>query len=259
MRLTLLGTGTSMGVPQIGCGCAVCRSEDPHDHRTRTSALIVAGGSHLLIDTPPETRLQLLATGITHLDAVLYTHQHADHVHGIDDLRSFSLLRHQPLPLYGPSDTMSHLRHSFNYIFDASVVPIPGTSKPSLELHTLAAGAPRTIAGVEVLPLGFEHGNATVFGYRIGSLAYITDVKRIPADIRQRLAGVRVLVLNALWWREHPTHLSIGEAVETAQAIGAERTYLTHLTHETSHRELMAALPPGIEPGHDGLTVEIAE
>jgi phosphoribosyl 1,2-cyclic phosphate phosphodiesterase len=257
MRLTLLGTGTSMGVPQIGCECAVCHSADPHDRRTRTSAVIEVGDTRLLIDTPPELRLQLLAAGITRIDAVLYTHQHADHVHGIDDLRSFSLLQHRPLPLYGPAQTMTHLRTGFNYIFDGAVVPLPGTSKPSLELHPIAAGSPITIAGVEVLPLGFEHGTVTVFGYRVGPIAYITDVKRIPDDVRARLAGVKVLVLNALWWREHPTHLSIGEAVETARAIGAERTYLTHLTHETSHHELLAALPPGIEPGYDGLTVEV--
>lgn len=259
MRLTLLGTGTSMGVPQIGCGCAVCHSTDPHDQRTRTSAIIEVGPIRLLVDTPPELRLQLLGAAITHVDAVLYTHQHADHVHGIDDLRSFTLTRHAPLPLYGPAETVAHLRRSFNYIFDGDVVPVPGTSKPSLQLHTLVAGVPLAIAGVEVLPLGFDHGNATVFGYRVGPVAYITDVKCISPDIRHRLAGVRVLVLNALWWREHPTHLSIGEAIETAQSIGAERTYLTHLTHETSHHELMAALPPGIEPGYDGLTVEISE
>jgi phosphoribosyl 1,2-cyclic phosphate phosphodiesterase len=258
MRLTLLGTGTSMGVPQIGCECAVCHSADPHDRRSRTSAIIEQDGTRLLIDTPPELRLQLLGAGVTRIDAVLYTHHHADHVHGIDDLRSFSLLQPEPLPLYGPAETVAHLRASFNYIFDVGVVPVRGTSKPSLQLHPIAAGTPVTIAGLEVLPLGFEHGAATVFGYRIGPVAYITDVKRIPADIRARLAGIKVLVLNALWWREHPTHLSIGEAVDTAQALGAERTYLTHLTHETSHHELLAALPPGIEPGYDGLTVEVS-
>ena len=259
MRLTLLGTGTSMGVPQIGCSCTVCRSSDARDKRSRTSAVIESGSSRILIDTPPELRLQLLAAHVTRVDAVLYTHQHADHTHGIDDLRSFSQLQHASLPIYGPAATIEHLRHAFNYIFDPSVVPLLGTSKPSLEPHAIAAGVPITIAGLDVLPLGFEHGAATVFGYRIGPVAYITDVKRIPADIRTRLAGVRVLVLNALWWREHPTHLSISEAVETAQAIGAERTFLTHLTHETSHLELLAALPPSIEPGYDGLTVEVAE
>lgn len=259
MRLTLLGTGTSMGVPQIGCACAVCRSTDPRDRRSRTAALIDVGGSRILIDTPPELRLQLLAAGVDDIDAVLYTHQHADHVHGIDDLRSFSLRRSTPLPLYGPRDTTDHLHDAFRYIFDDGVIPIDGTSKPRLVLEPLAPDQPREIAGMRVLPIPFSHGQVTVFGYRIGPVAYLTDVKSIDGDARARLAGVKVLVLNALWWREHPTHLSIGEAIVAAQAIGAEQTYLTHLTHETGHRALLTSLPPGIEPGYDGLTVEIDE
>jgi phosphoribosyl 1,2-cyclic phosphate phosphodiesterase len=257
MRLTLLGTGTSFGVPQIGCGCRVCRSGDPRDRRRRTGALIEAGGRRLLIDTPPELRLQLLDAGVDSVDAVLYTHEHADHVHGIDDLRIFSLSERASLPIYGPPDTVAHLRRAFRYIFDDGLKAYTGTSKPRLTLHEVNAGMPVTIAGFEVLPLEFSHGHCRVFGYRIGPLAYVTDVKAVPAAERTHLAGVKVLVLNALWWREHPTHLSIGEAVETARAIGAERTILTHLTHETSHAELLAALPAGVEPGHDGLTVEI--
>ena len=257
MRLTLLGTGTSMGVPQIGCGCSVCRSHDPRDQRTRTSALVETADATLLIDTPPELRLQVLRRDIRSIDAVLYTHEHADHVHGIDDLRSFSLLRGGALPLYGPPTTIEHLRHGFRYIFDDSVVPMDGTSKPRLTLHPLVANVPVTIAGAAVLPIGFEHGPLTVFGYRIGGLAYITDVKRVGEVALALLRGVRVLVLNALWWRSHPTHLSIDEAIATARAIGAERTLLTHLTHETAHRDLEAQLPPGVEAGYDGLTVEI--
>src|SRR5690348_2214396 len=132
MRLTLLGTGTSMGVPQIGCGCAVCRSEDPRDQRSRTSALIEDSGSTILIDTPPELRQQLLRSGVKRIDAVLYTHLHADHIHGIDDLRSFSLKQGAALPLYGPNETIEHLGRAFNYIFDGSIIPVDGTSKPSL-------------------------------------------------------------------------------------------------------------------------------
>lgn len=259
MRLTLLGTGTSMGVPQIGCGCAVCRSADPRDRRTRSSALIESGTTTLLIDTPPELRLQVLRAGVGHVDAVLYTHEHADHVHGIDDLRSFSLLRRAPLPVYGPPATIDHLRTAFRYIFDDSIVAQPGTSKPRLTLTALAPNVPVTIAGVAVLPLAFEHGPLTVYGYRVGALGYLTDVKRVGATALALLEGVRVLVLNALWWRTHPTHLSIDEAIETARAIGAERTLLTHLTHETGHRELLERLPAGVEPGYDGLTVEIPE
>jgi phosphoribosyl 1,2-cyclic phosphate phosphodiesterase len=257
MRLTVLGTGTSFGVPQIGCGCGVCRSEDPRDRRTRTSALIQSGDTTLLIDTPAECRLQLVGAGVRSIDAVLYTHEHADHVSGIDDLRMFSLKRRAPLPVYGPPAALEYIRGAFRYIFDDTVQVPDGTSKPRLSLTPLAAGVPASIAGIEVLPIAFDHGYSTVFGYRIGDLAYVTDVKEVPASARQQLAGVRVLVLSALWWRQHPTHQSIPEAVEVAREIGAERTYLTHLTHETSHRDLLARLPAGIEPARDGLTVEV--
>ena|SRR5688572_24217239 len=257
MRLTFLGTGTSFGVPQIGCDCAVCRSTDPRDKRTRSGAILQAAGSTILIDTPPELRLQLIAGGFSRIDAVVYTHEHADHINGIDDLRIFSVRQRQPLPIYGPAETLERLRASFNYIFDDAVRPYEGTSKPSLSLHPTEPGRPVDVVGVQVLPLTFQHGHLRVFGYRVGGLAYITDVKAIPEAERDRLRGLDVLVLNALWWRPHPTHLSISEAVETARALGARRTYLTHLTHETGHAELEAQLPAGILPAYDGLTVEV--
>jgi len=257
MRLTFLGTGTSFGVPQIGCGCAVCRSTDPRDKRTRSGALLEVGEAAILIDTPPELRLQLVAAGRSHVDAVLYTHEHADHINGIDDLRMFSVTQRRPLPVYGPAETLERLRNGFQYIFDENLRPYEGTSKPTLDLRAVEPGRPATVAGVEVLPLAFQHGLLRVFGYRIGDVAYITDVKEVPAPVRACLRGLQVLVLNALWWRSHPTHLSIGEAVRTAQELGAKRTFLTHLTHETGHAELAAALPAGIAPAYDGLTVEI--
>jgi phosphoribosyl 1,2-cyclic phosphate phosphodiesterase len=257
MRLTFLGTGTSFGVPQIGCGCAVCRSTDLRDKRSRSGALVEADGSTILIDTPPELRLQLIAGGISHVDAVLYTHGHADHTNGIDDLRMFSVRQRRALPIYGPPETLERLQASFQYIFD-EVRPYEGTSKPTLALHAIEPGRTVDVAGVAVLPLAFQHGHLRVYGYRIGGLAYITDVKAIPDAERRRLQGLGVLVLNALWWRPHPTHLSIAEAVETAQALGARRTYLTHLTHETGHAELAGQLPEGIFPAYDGLTVEVA-
>jgi phosphoribosyl 1,2-cyclic phosphate phosphodiesterase len=257
MRLTFLGTGTSFGVPQIGCDCAVCRSTDPRDKRTRAGAVLEASGSTILIDTPPELRLQLIAGGFSRIDAVVYTHEHADHINGIDDLRIFSVRQHKPLPIYGPRETLERLRESFKYIFDDAVRPYEGTSKPSLTLHPTRADQPVTVAGVEMLPLAFQHGHLRVFGYRVGSLAYITDVKAIPDAERKRLQGLDVLVLNALWWRPHPTHLSISEAIDTARALGARRTYLTHLTHETGHSELEAQLPAGVLPAYDGLTVEV--
>jgi phosphoribosyl 1,2-cyclic phosphate phosphodiesterase len=256
MRLTFLGTGTSFGVPQIGCDCAVCRSTDPRDKRSRSGALVEADGSTILIDTPPELRLQLIARGIAQVDAVLYTHEHADHTNGIDDLRMFSVRRRRALPIYGPPETLERLRTSFSYIFD-DVRPYEGTSKPSLELHAIEPDRPVDVAGVRVLPLAFRHGHLRVYGYRIGGLAYVTDVKAIPEAERRQMQGLDVLVLNALWWRPHPTHLSIGEAIETARSLGARRTYLTHLTHETGHAELAAQLPDGVFPAYDGLTVEV--
>jgi phosphoribosyl 1,2-cyclic phosphate phosphodiesterase len=258
MRLTFLGTGTSFGVPQIGCDCAVCRSTDARDKRTRSGAVLEAEGSTILIDTPPELRLQLISSGFSHVDAVVYTHEHADHINGIDDLRVFSVRQRRPLPLFGPAETLERLRSSFNYIFDDSVRPYEGTSKPRLTLHAVNPGQPVRIAGVETLPLSFEHGHLRVFGYRFGKLAYITDIKAIPQAEREQLKGLEVLVLNALWWRPHPTHLSISEAIDTAVKLGASRTYLTHLTHETGHSELESTLPAGVYPAYDGLTVEVA-
>lgn len=256
MRLTLLGTGTSFGVPQVGCDCAVCRSDDPRDRRTRTAALLQVGGTTLLIDSPPELRLQLVREGVRTVDAVLYTHEHADHVTGIDDLRVFSIRRKAALPIHGPRPTLEFLAASFRYIFDDGIDIPPGTSRPRLSLHALEAGVETRIGEAQVLPLAVDHGYSTVFGYRVGPVAYVTDVKTVPDGTRQLLRGVKVLVMSALWWRPHPTHQSIAEAVDVARDIGAERTYLTHLSHETGHRDLLARLPAGVEPGYDGLTVE---
>jgi phosphoribosyl 1,2-cyclic phosphate phosphodiesterase len=217
--------------------------------------VLEANGSTILIDSPPELRLQLLRTGISRVDAVVYTHEHADHINGIDDLRIFT--QRQPLPIYGPAETLERLRASFNYIFDDSVRPYEGTSKPRLAMRETEPNEAIRVAGIETLPLAFQHGHLRVFGYRFGNLAYITDVKTIPEAERLRLHDLDVLVLNALWWRPHPTHMSIAEAVETAQTLGARRTYLTHLTHETGHAELERKLPAGIYPAYDGLSVEV--
>jgi phosphoribosyl 1,2-cyclic phosphate phosphodiesterase len=259
MRLTLLGTGTSFGIPQIGCRCAVCRSPDPRDRRGRTAALIQSRESTLLIDTPPELRLQLVREGIDRVNGVLYTHEHADHVNGIDDLRMFSLRQKAALPIHGPASALDYARTAFRYIFDVSLQLPPGTTRPRLTLHGLDAGRTSRIAGLDVLPVALDHGGTGVFGYRIGPIGYVTDVKTLPEAARDSLRGVRILVLSALWWRPHPTHQSIPDAIEAALDIGAERTYLTHLSHETSHQALLDRLPAGIEPGYDGLTVEVQE
>jgi phosphoribosyl 1,2-cyclic phosphate phosphodiesterase len=257
VRLTFLGTGTSFGVPQIGCRCPTCTSADPRDQRTRTAALIETQGRRLLIDTPPELRLQLVAAGVDHIDAVLFTHAHADHVHGIDDLRALSVRQGAMLPAYGSRDTMAELVAKFPYIFDPSIVVPVGTSKPELQAHVLEAGKTTSIAGVPVLPLALPHGDHAVFGYRIGAVAYLTDVKTIPDDVLTALAGLDVLVLNAVLSRPHPLHLSVPEAVAAAQRVGARRTFFTHLTHENTHAALAAKLPPGIAPAYDGLVIDL--
>jgi phosphoribosyl 1,2-cyclic phosphate phosphodiesterase len=256
VRLVFLGTGTSYGVPQVGCSCATCRSSDPRDKRTRSAALIESGGRRLLIDTPPELRLQLVAAGVTSLDAVLFTHAHADHVHGIDDLRAVSVRQRGRLPVYGPAETLAELARRFGYIFDGSPAQ-PGTAKPELSAHPLEPGSETEIAGLPVRALALPHGDRTVFGYRVGPVAYLTDAKEIPAPVRAELAGLAVLVLNALLPRPHPLHLSIPEAVAAARQIGARQTFLTHLTHATSHAELAAQLPVGIAPAYDGLVVDV--
>jgi phosphoribosyl 1,2-cyclic phosphate phosphodiesterase len=257
VRLTFLGTGTSFGVPQIGCECAVCHSPDPRDRRTRVGALVETGFGTLLLDTPPELRLQLVAARVRGVDAVLFTHDHADHIHGIDDLRSFTARRADPLVCYGSAATVASLARKFPYIFDDALKALPGTFKPEGRLAVLAEGEAVCLAGVPVTPVRVPHGHADVFAYRIGDLAYVTDAKRIPEAAMAVLQGARVLVCNALFRVPHPTHLSIPEALEVARAIGAERTYLTHLTHQTAHADLEAELPPHVRPAYDGLVVEI--
>jgi len=256
VRLVFLGTGTSYGVPQIGCRCATCASTDPRDRRTRTAAIIEMAGRRLLIDTPPELRLQLVTAGVESVDAVLFTHAHADHVHGIDDLRAISVRQHRPLAVYGSADTLGEIARRFRYIFD-QVPASPGTSKPELTSHALEPEREEQIAGMPVLPLALPHGDRVVFGYRVGPVAYLTDAKTIPDSVRARLVGLEVLVLNALLPRPHPLHLSIPEAVAAAERIGARRTFLTHLTHDASHADLAARLPTGIAPAYDGLVIDV--
>jgi phosphoribosyl 1,2-cyclic phosphate phosphodiesterase len=258
VRLTFLGTGTSFGVPQLGCGCAVCRSRDPRDQRTRVGAAVETdGGAVLLIDTPPELRLQLVRAHIDHVDAVLYTHGHADHTHGIDDLRAITARRDIHLPMYGAADTLDELARKFAYIFDDNIRPLPGTTKPQGRAISVAAGETLRIADVDVTAVPVPHGPVTVFAYRIGPLAYVTDAKAVPEDAVALLRGARVLVINALFRRAHPSHLSLPEALSVAAEVGAERTYLTHLTHDNFHADLEAELPAGVAPAFDGLTITV--
>jgi phosphoribosyl 1,2-cyclic phosphate phosphodiesterase len=257
LKLRFLGTGTSFGIPVIGCRCAACSSKDPRDRRTRHGALLSSddGARIVLIDTPTELREQLLITKVDHIDAVWYTHAHADHTHGIDDVRIFCSSPETRLSIYADPACAENLLRRFDYIFDESR-RAPGGPRALVELNTIPRDGIVPIAGFDFVPLPVPHGDTEVFGFRVGSLGYITDAKTLTPEVQQRLQGVRFLVLNALWFgRPHPTHLNVEEAVEVARTIGAEQTYLTHLTHRVTHAELLEKLPPGIAPAYDGLEV----
>lgn len=259
MRLTFLGTGTSFGIPVVGCGCAVCTSSDPRDRRTRHAALLSwEDGRTVLVDTPPELRLQLVREGVDRLDAVWFTHLHADHLHGIDDLRVFSLRSRGSVDAYASREAGAVLRRRFEYIFDPSALPEEGFSKPQISLHAMEAGTIETIAGARFLPLEARHGSLPVLGFRVGGLGYITDAKRLPLETLDALEGVEILVLNALWWGDpHPTHFNVEEAIEIADRLRPERTFLTHLTHRVSHEDLSDRLPEGVFAAYDGLSVDV--
>lgn len=258
MKLRFLGTGTSFGVPVIGCDCGVCTSSDRRDRRTRHGALVEEAGRRLLVDTPPELRLQLVEAGVRAVDGIWFTHCHADHLHGLDDVRVFSERSGEPLEVYAGAECAATLRDRFAYVFDPRIRPMVGTSKPEARITEVRPFEAVEAAGMALVPLPVPHGTMEVLGFRTGALGYVTDAKTLPPATLDALRGVRVLVLNALWYgRPHPTHFSVEEAVAAAEAVGAERTFLTHLSHRVGHAELERRLPPGVRPAHDGLEVDV--
>ena len=253
VRLTFLGTGTSHGVPMIGCDCPVCRSDDPRDRRTRPSVVIESAGTRVLIDTAPELRLQCVACNVNHIDAVLYTHAHADHVTGMDDLRRFNWLSGGPIRCYGTPPTLAAIRRMFAYIFEDE--PDYPSYKPAVELVPIDV-EPFDVSGLAIQPIPLLHGRLPVLGFRVGDIAYCTDCSEIPPESRERLAGLDVLVLDALRKKPHPTHFTLDEAVAAAGQIGAKRTLFTHIAHALGHESTNDELPSGIELAYDGQVVE---
>ena len=258
LSVTLLGTGTSTGIPIIGCGCDVCTSDDPRDARTRCACYVRVGEMGLLIDTGPDFRQQALREGIDRIDAVCYTHHHFDHVVGLDDLRPFFFENKTVMPCYAHADTADVLRRNYDYIFGAD--PYPGAANVTLDVIDGPFRVPSRAgdeAAVPVDPILLRHGEMPVYGYRLGRFAYLTDASAIPEASFEQLHGVDVLVLDALRPDPHPTHFSFDEAVAAARRIGARETYFVHMTHAVRHAEADARLPDDIHLAYDGLTVEV--
>ncbi|MPS49009.1 MBL fold metallo-hydrolase [Methylobacillus sp.] len=255
MRLTMLGVGSSAGTPVIGCQCATCVSDNPKNKRSRCSSLItLSNGKNILIDTGPDIRLQALREGISHIDAVLYTHTHADHLHGIDDLRAFCQKQRQQIPLYGKPDAMEHIVSKFGY-----AIRDPGDywDLPILSVNPVEQAF--ELFNVEIIPVPILHGRLEMYGYRLGRLAYLTDASAIPEASLELLQGLDVLLLDCLRYTPHYTHFSLEQSLEQAAIIGAKQTYLIHMTHEMEYEAVSKMLPSSVQVGYDGLKLEIAD
>lgn len=255
-RFILLGTGTSVGVPVIGCGCDVCTSSDPKNQRTRCSALVGLPEGNLLIDTPPELRLQLVREGIGVVHAVAFTHDHADHIFGLDDLRLFPFVLKAPVPLYCEPIVEARLRHSFDYAFQNGPRTHPG-AVPQLDPRTIGLDA-FELLGARVQPMRLEHGpHFRVLGFRIGNIAYCTDTSAIPEESFQLLEGVEYFIVDALRYEPHPTHFHVAAALEAIDRVQPRQAFLTHVSHELEYRRTCAALPDGVDLAYDGLSLPL--
>jgi phosphoribosyl 1,2-cyclic phosphate phosphodiesterase len=253
-RVTFLGTGTSHGVPMIGCACATCRSSDQRDVRLRPSIYIeVADGPSVLVDTSTDLRQQALQRNITRVDAILFTHSHADHVMGFDEVRRFNMIQKTEIPAYADARTAADLRRTFSYVFEGP--DQKGGGVPQIALHTI--DGPWVLGAINVQPVEIFHGDRPILGYRFGSFAYLTDCSRIPDQSWPLLYGLDVLVLDALRHRPHPTHFSVSEAVAVVERLTPRRAYFTHICHDLPHEATNAMLPSGIELAYDGLTLDV--
>lgn len=253
MKITFLGTGTSQGVPVIGCDCAVCTSSDKRDNRLRTSVWIQTPEASIVIDSGPDFRYQMLRANVRQLDAIVFTHGHKDHVAGLDDVRAYNYVSSQPMEIYASGETQEVLRREFHYVFNNRFYP----GIPQLNLNTIS-NEPFAIKGLDILPVRVLHYKLEVFGFRIGGFTYITDANHIDAEELEKIKGSDVLVLNALRHEKHISHFTLSEAIEIAKITGAKKTYFTHISHQLGlHQEVSNDLPEGMHLAHDGLVLEL--
>ena len=254
LKITFLGTGTSQGVPVIGCGCAVCSSKDPKDQRLRTSVLITKGEVNIAVDAGPDFRQQMLRAGVQDLQAILLTHEHNDHVIGLDDVRAFNFRQWKKMPVYATLPVQAELKKRFSYIFDKN--PYPGA--PMVELRTLSKDEIFEVGNITFIPIEVMHGTLPVLGFRIGDFTYLTDVKTIEPTELEKVKGSRILVLNALHHTEHHSHLNLKEALELIQQLQPEQAYLIHVSHKMGlHESVSKSLPPNVQLAYDGLEIFI--
>jgi len=253
LKITVLGSGTSVGVPTIGCHCAVCSSADPRDNRLRPSILVSYEDRNVLIDTTPDFRTQALRAKIDHVDAVVFTHAHADHIMGLDDLRPFNFRQKGRIPIYASSDTLAGIQRSFPYVFDDASQT---SNVPHLDTQVID-DAPFDLYGLEFVPVPVLHGSQTILGFRFGAAAYLTDHSDIPEPSMERLQSLDVLFLDALRYKPHPTHSTVDRSMRTGERLAARRVFFTHICHDLGHERAESLLPPHVRLAYDGLEIEV--
>lgn len=252
LKITFIGTGTSLGVPEIGCSCDVCTSPDTKNFRFRPSIFIECGNTSFIIDTTPDLRMQAIKFNINKIDAILYTHNHADHVFGLDDIRRYNHMQQKSIPCYGSEKTIEWIKRTFSYILEADKYKF---FLPQVDFNVINGRF--AVNGCEIIPINLMHSEMPVLGYRIGGCAYLTDCNKIPDESRVLLKKLDVLILDALRWRPHVAHFTLSEAIEEAEKIGAKKTYFTHISHDLDHRKTNEQLPENMELAYDGLVIEL--